>query len=63
MYYELKENEKTLINKVEEILLTKYELKGDLVSVDDLLDMIDELTFGYEQLEQENKDLKRELGW
>lgn len=63
MYYELKENEKTLINKVEEVLLTKYELKGDLVSVDDLLDMIDELTFGYEQLEQENKDLKRELGW
>ena len=63
MYYKLKENEKTLINKVEEILLIKYELKGDLVSVDDLLDMIDELTFGYEQLEQENKDLKRELGW
>lgn len=63
MYYELKENEKTLINKVEEVLLTKYELKGDLISVDDLLDMIDELTFGYEQLEQENKDLKRELGW
>lgn len=61
MYYKMQENKKSLINKVQELLLTKYDIKGDFVSVDDLWDMIDELTYSYEQEIEENKKLKSEL--
>lgn len=61
MYYKMQENKKSLIDKVQELLLTKYDIKGDFVSVDDLWDMIDELTYSYEQEIEENKKLKSEL--
>ena len=61
MYYKMQENKKSLIDKVEKLLLTKYDIKGDFVSVDDLWDMIDELTYSYEQEIEENKKLKSEL--
>ena len=61
MYYKMQENKKSLIDKVEKLLLTKYDIKGDFVSVDDLWDMIDELAYSYEQEIEENKKLKSEL--
>ena len=61
MYYNMKKNKKSLIDKVEKLLLTKYDIKGDFVSVDDLWDMIDELAYSYEQEIEENKKLKSEL--
>lgn len=61
MYYKMQENKKSLIDKVQELLLTKYDIKGDFISVDDLWDMIDELTYSYEQEIEENKKLKSEL--
>lgn len=61
MYYKMQENKKSLIDKVQELLLTKYDIKGDFISVDDLWDMIDELAYSYEQEIEENKKLKSEL--
>lgn len=61
IYYRIQENKKSLIDKVEKLLLTKYDIKGDFVSVDDLWDMIDELAYSYEQEIEENKKLKSEL--
>ena len=58
MYLEI--NEK-LIEKVKKITGFDYKSKADLVTYDDIVSMIEDLTCEYEVLQEKYEDLERDL--
>lgn len=58
MYLEI--NEK-LIEKVKKITGFDYKSKAELVTYDDIVSMIEDLTCEYEVLQEEYEDLERDL--
>lgn len=58
MYLEI--NEK-LIEKVKKITGFDYKSKADLVTYDDIVSMIEDLTCEYDVLQEEYEDLERDL--
>lgn len=61
MYIKLNEEERTMLNKVQEATWTSYEIEGNYIKADNLLVALEDLITTYEALEEQYDDLKRDL--
>lgn len=59
--YELSEYWKELINKISETTLTNYEIKGNDIEIDALLNVIEDLYMEYDHLQEEFEDFKKDV--
>lgn len=61
MYYELSKLEFDKIMEVSRITYTDYELKGNLIPVENLMAVIEDLLVTYNSKEEELDDLQNDL--
>lgn len=59
--YELSEYWKELINKISETTLTNYDIKGNDIEIDALLNVIEDLYMEYDHLQEEFEDFKKDV--
>lgn len=61
MYIKLNEDERAMLNKVQEATWTNYEIEGNYIKADNLIVALEDLMTAYEGLKEERDDLKRDL--
>lgn len=61
MYYKLEDNELKRIKEIESMAFSDYELIGNLIPVDSLIDAINDIFYEYEELKEKHKDLEQNL--
>ena len=61
MYAKLDENEMKYIDRICEITYTDYDIKDSMVSVDNLIIMLEDLYTEYECLKEEYEDFKKDV--
>ena len=61
MMYKLTDEEVKRIEKVSEITITDYEVKDNLINVDNLIVMVEDLLVAYHQMEEELGDLEEQM--
>ena len=61
MYYELNDSEYEKIREISSITFTDYDLKANLIPVDNLMAAIEDLLAEYHHKEEELEDLKQEI--
>lgn len=61
MYIELMEDEYDKIKEAQKITGTDYELKGNLIHADNLMEVIEDLLCEYHQIEEQMEDLEAEV--
>lgn len=59
--YELSDYWKELINKISETTLTNYDIKGNDIEIDALLNVIEDLYMEYDHLQEEFEDFKKDV--
>lgn len=58
MYIKLNEDERAMLNKVQEATWTNYEVEGNYIKADNLLVALEDLMTTYEELKEEFEDYK-----
>lgn len=61
MYYKLNDNEFERIKKASKITMCDYELIGDFIPVESLVNVIEDLLIELERQEEKYEDLERNL--
>lgn len=61
IYCKMEDLEKSLLEKASELTITKFETRGDFISIQELWNVIDELTREVEHKEEEYERLERDL--
>lgn len=61
IYCKMEDIEQSLLKKASELTMTKFETRGDFISIEELWCVIDELTREVEYQKEEYKELEREL--
>lgn len=61
MYYELNEKEQELIKRVEVIAWCDFEKQDRFIKADMLINVIEELMYAYEGLQEKYEDLQKDL--
>ena len=56
MYYQLNEMEQGIIKKAQNYTITDYEVKGDFIEVDALMECIEDLVLHIEWMEENGFD-------
>ena len=59
IYYKMEEWQQNLLKKVEELMLTDFEAKGDFISIENMWNIIDEMSFTLERTQEELEKMKR----
>lgn len=57
VYYRLSEDDKKIIKRVQERTITEYDIKGEFVSVQDIMYMVEDLLNEIERLEEEKEEI------
>lgn len=61
MYYELSDVEYEMLKKVSSITNTDYELKGNFIPIDSLVNALDDMLVEYNQKLEEIEDMERDI--
>lgn len=61
MYYELNEKEQELIKRVEVISWCDFEKQDKFIKADMLINVVEELMYAYEGLQEKYEDLQKDL--
>lgn len=61
MYIKLDEDERAMLNKVQEATWTNYEIEGNYIKADNLLVALEDLITTYDELQEQYDDLERNL--
>lgn len=61
MHYMLNENDLRILQEVSDITLGDYEIKGKFISLDNLMNVIEDLLTEVHKKEEELNDLKQEI--
>lgn len=61
MYYSLNEKELKKITEISDITATDYELKNNLILVDNLVAALEDMLYEYKHKEEELEDLKQDI--
>lgn len=61
MYQVLSKKELNLINKIQKITYTDYDLKGNFIPIESYMSIIEDLMNEIESLDEKYKQLEREL--
>jgi hypothetical protein len=61
MYYKLNSDEYELLNRIQNKTLSSYDIKEDLIPVENLISVIEDLVYELNNLEERYKDLEEDL--
>lgn len=60
-YYKLDEKDREFIKRASDRTITNYEIEGDFIPVDSLMNCIEDLIMEIDYLEERVEDLKEEI--
>jgi len=61
MYYKLENDELEKIKEVSKITFTDYELLGDFIPVENMMNVIEDLLYEVHKFEEEIQDMQRDI--